>query len=98
MKKSKQKFETNTFYHFANEHRKRITDESELEMIDFTETFWKELGTMISKGELINMNINAPPTSGKSITGMAIANRLMKEYFGRELKVTDIELDRDWET
>lgn len=94
LKMPKGKYETNTFYHYAEENRKTLIEETEIEKVDFTQTFWKELETMPTSGELINININAPPTSGKSVTGMAIADKIMKKIFKRPLNITDIDRDQ----
>lgn len=93
MKKMK-KYRTNSFYHYANEYRKYATDENDIEKIDCTDMFWAELSVMIDEGELVNININAPPTSGKSVTGFAIATRLMKEKFNKEFGIMDIDRDQ----
>lgn len=94
LKTKKDKFLTNTLYHLAEEYRKRLTDESEIERQDVTDILFLELFEMVKRGELINMNINAPPTSGKSITGMAMASIVMKTCFKRNLNITDIDRDQ----
>ena len=64
---------TNSLYHYANEYRKRMTDESEIEDTDMTDILKAELETMIKKNEIIIININAKMRLGKSTLGMAIA-------------------------
>jgi len=54
----KEKLKTSTFYHYAEEYRKHITEEEEIEKINMTKEFWKELQATIKAGELINININ----------------------------------------
>jgi hypothetical protein len=88
------KLKTNIFYHYANELRKRLVDEEEIERIDFTKDFWKGMWGLIEAKELINININAPPASGKSITGFSIANTTKKKYFGGKLGIADIDRDQ----
>lgn len=91
---AKEKLVVNSLYHYAESFRKHITEETEIEKIDQTRLLFDELLTIVKSGELINININAPPTSGKSVTGMAIANYIMTRCYGRKLNLTDIDRDQ----
>jgi hypothetical protein len=75
MKKTK-KFKTNTLYHYANEYRKNLTDESDIELIDMTAVLEAEEEEMIKNGEIILENINAKMRLGKSTMAMARAVRI----------------------
>ena len=83
-KKTKRKaFKTNTLYAMANEYRKNLTDESEIEKIDMTEILEREEELMIKNGEIILENVNAKMRLGKSTMAMARALRifgLLKKY------------------
>lgn len=82
----KEKLVTNSFYHYASEFRKRLTEDQDIEKIDQTSLFYAETDEIITKGELLNININAPPTSGKSITAMAIAKNTYDRHFKKHTK------------
>lgn len=76
-------FETNTLYHYANEYRKNITDENEIEKIDMTAILEAEEEEMIKRGEIIIENVNAKMRLGKSTLADARALRifeLLKKY------------------
>lgn len=91
---SKKGFIANSFYHYAEEFRKNMTDEKEIEKIDMTELFWTEMFTIPQVGEIINVNINAPPTSGKSLTGFSIASEIMPVLFKKGFSTNDIDRDQ----
>ena len=93
MKKPKRGYIANTFYHYANEYRKHLTDEDTIEKVDMTQKFWAELDSIIEAGELINININGLPTTGKSTLGFEIGRRLTKKHFKRTFGVEDIDRD-----
>jgi hypothetical protein len=81
--KKVKKFKTNTLYHYANEYRKHMTDESEIENIDMTEILEAEEEQIIKNGEILLENINAKMRLGKSTMAMARAlriHKLLKKY------------------
>jgi len=68
----KNKFKTNSFYYYANEYRKNITEEEEIEKIDMTDVFYREVELMIKENELINIQINGRVRLGKSTEAIQI--------------------------
>ncbi len=90
----RKKLKASGFFHYADEYRKHITEEIEIEKIDMTPMFWRELYKIIDSGELINMNINAPPTFGKTVTAFAIGIEVMKEKFGTDFSLKDVDRDQ----
>lgn len=71
-------FKENTLYFYANQYRKNMTKEDELETFDMTAVFLAELDYMIKNGEIIIININAKMRLGKSTLGMAIGKHIFQ--------------------
>lgn len=88
------KFKTNQFLFYALEYSDKLIEEAELRAKDMTEMFFDELIKMHKSGELINGNINAPPTRGKSTVGFAIGHFLMPIFFKRKFTIHDIDRDQ----
>lgn len=87
VKQPMQVFRTNSFYYYANELRKHITDEDETEKMDFTDIFWAELEAMVRHNEIVIININSKPRLGKSTEAIAIARKifdLLKRIKGKK--------------
>lgn len=70
------KFKINSFYNLANQYRQKITEEQELEKIDMTQHFWKEVEYMIQHNELVNINVNGRVRMGKSTEAIAIGMQM----------------------
>lgn len=66
------KFKVNTLAYIANEHIKKLTDESEIETQDLTDVFYAELDMMVKEGELIIINITGKVRLGKSTEAIAL--------------------------
>lgn len=90
----KSKIRVNSFYDMATTYLKHPINEDEIEAIDMTDTFFRELDTMHDEGELLNMNFNAPPGSGKSITAMAVGQRQMRKHYKKNFGLKDIDRDQ----
>lgn len=85
------KFKQNTFMKLANEYRRNMTDEAEIEKIDMTDIYFKETEIMIKEGELVIIQINAKVRGAKSTTAIAEGERvfsLLKKY--KQRKKTDV--------
>lgn len=76
MKTTSIALKTNTFYHLAEKYRKLVTVEEEIEKVDMTETFYRELEYMISHGEIIIININGKMRTGKSTEAIQIGKTI----------------------
>lgn len=72
----KQDNKVNALYYYANKYRQKPIEEAEIEAIDMTEVFWKEIETMIKEGEIIILNINGKPRTGKSTVGFSIGDSI----------------------
>lgn len=94
MKKRPERIKVNLFYWLAEKFRKLATTEDEIERNDLTNEIIEALVKEAKKGGLINININGLPTTGKSITAIAIAYALIRQIFGREMTVKDIDRDQ----
>lgn len=66
MEKTKITSKYNTFYYYANLYYENATERSKIEEIDMTEEFYKELDTMVKKGEIIIIQANCKMRLGKS--------------------------------
>ena len=68
---TKTKFKTNTLYYYANEYRKNVTSEDEIEKQDMTEILAREEEEMVKNGEIIIENVTGKMRLGKSTMAMA---------------------------
>ena len=64
--KEEKKFDTNRFYYYANEYMKRPTTNEELQAIDMTQEFMKEIEEEVIHDELVDINVNGKVRMGKS--------------------------------
>jgi hypothetical protein len=71
-----------------------MTDESEIETIDMTNTFFKELKTMVLNKEMWKINMNGLPSTGKSTAAMAMADIILKDCFKRRFSIYDLDRDQ----
>lgn len=69
----------NSFYYYANEYRKHLTDEDQIEKTNMTEPFLQELELHIKEGEILKLNINGKMRLGKSTLAIAIAHNHVYE-------------------
>lgn len=80
------KFKTNILYYYASQYVNKPVSTLELEKIDMTNEFWKELIAELKSGEIITININAKPRLGKTTVAFAIASIIKQEMIN--LKIT----------
>ena len=66
-------FRINELQLMATENSEKAIDVGKLREIDITEIFYKELDIIAKRNELLNMNLNGPPNSGKSTVAMSLA-------------------------
>lgn len=71
-----EKFKVNSFFYYANLYRQKAVPDEEIEAINMTDEFWKEMENEIRNDELPNININAKVRMAKSTTGIEVAKQL----------------------
>lgn len=68
---------TNSLYWYANKYTQNLTDAEEIQKIDMTDIFIKELYYQVENGELVNININGRVRTGKSTLAMTIGEQII---------------------
>ena len=77
---------TNSFYVKAEKYRKILTDEEEIEKINMTEEFEREIRNMVKHKEIVIINMNGKMRTGKSTAAIAIAKDIIYDELRKQGK------------